>query len=101
MEGLSQMSEESKHLTPVLISLMAISGGVARYAQSYLEGQRFSLFKLIASMVVSGFSGVMFGYFGITLGLRGEIIHVFSGIGGFYGTATLHYLFDRITDGQV
>ena len=97
MEGLSQMSEESKHVTPVLISLMAISGGVARYAQSYLDGQKFSLFKFIASMAVSGFAGVMFGYFGITLGLRGEIVHVFSGIGGFYGTATLHYLFDQIT----
>lgn len=91
------MSEESKHVTPVLISLMAISGGVARYAQAYLDGQKFSALRFIASMAVSGFAGVMFGYFGITLGLKGEIVHVFSGIGGFYGTATLHYLFDQIT----
>lgn len=88
---------DTQHNTPIIISLMAISGGVARYAQAYLDGQKFSFLKFFASMAVSGFAGVMFGYFGISLGLRGEVVHVFSGIGGFYGTASIHYLFDQIT----
>ena len=95
------MSDDARHVTPIVFSVIAAIGGVARYSVSYLDGQPFSFTKFIASVFVSGFAGLMFGYFGITLGLRGEIIHVFSGIGGFYGTATLHYLFDRITDGQV
>lgn len=91
------MSEESKHITPIIFSIIAAIGGVARYSVSYLDGQPFSLAKFCASVFVSGFAGLMFGYFGISLGLKNEILFVFSGIGGFSGTASIHYLFDQIT----
>lgn len=91
------MSDDARHVTPIVFSVIAAIGGVARYSVSYLDGQPFSFTKFVASVFVSGFAGLMFGYFGISLGLKNEILFVFSGIGGFSGTASIHYLFDQIT----
>lgn len=90
------MSEESKHVTPVLISLMAISGGVARYAQAYIDGRKFSWFKFIASMPVAMFTGTMFSYFGKFVGAGTEYVPMFAGLGGYYGGYALHIILDRV-----
>ncbi len=90
------MSDDARHATPIFIAVMALSGGVARYAQSYIDGRRFSFFKFVASMPVAMFTGTMFSYFGKFTGVNTEYIPMFAGLGGYYGGYALHIILDRI-----
>lgn len=89
------MSDDARHATPIFLVVMALSGGVARYAQAYIDGKRFSLFKFIASMPVAMFTGLMFSYFGKFTGVSSEYVPMFAGLGGYYGGYALHIILDR------
>lgn len=80
-----------------LIVLVSVTGGIAKYAQEYLETKTFSFGFLVANIFVSGFAGLMFGYFGGNLGVSQNMQFVFGGIGGFFGKTSLDWLYKRLT----
>lgn len=80
------------------LGLLAILGGAANYATAFLKGEPFSGSKLFASIFVGGFAGLLFGHFGIALGIKSDMLLVFSGVGGFSGKTSMDYLFAQITN---
>lgn len=77
---------------------VAMIGGVARYLNSYISGQRFKLSIFLASGVVAGFSGYMFAIAGDSLQLPQGIVHMMAGVGGFFGEQTMKFLLDYAKD---
>lgn len=79
----------------VVYGVVAISGGIARYLNSYAEGKthfKFSVF--IASAFVAGFSGYMFALMGQSLALPVPMPSIMAGVGGFFGDQTLKLIMD-------
>lgn len=73
----------------VVYVLVAMVGGVARYLNSFVSGQKFSLTIFIASGFVAGFSGLMFALVGDSLHLPAPMSHIMAGVGGFFGDQTM------------
>lgn len=85
---------DSKVLHAVYV-ITAMFGGIANYLHLYLKGHKFEVFKLLASAVVSGFSGYIFAQ--ATLLLNANWVFVAAGVGGFMGDKTMDYLFRFLT----
>lgn len=78
----------------LIYGLIAVGGGIARYLNAYVNGQRFHFSIFVASTVVAGFSGFMFALLGETLNLPQTMIHVMAGVGGFCGDQTLKLIME-------
>lgn len=78
--------------------LMAVIGGVARYLNSYVQGERFNFAIFLASAFVSGFGGLMFAFLGQSMNMPQPMIYVMAGIGGFFSEQTLKLIFERVTN---
>ena len=76
--------------------IIAISGGIARYLNSYITGQKFKFSIFVASALVAGFSGYMFALLGETLVLPAPMTHVMAGVGGFFGEQTMRLILESI-----
>ena len=81
----------------IVYGILAIAGGVARYLNSYVNGQKFKLGIFFASAVVAGFSGFMFALLGGTMNLPQTLISVMAGVGGFFGDQTLKFIMEYVT----
>jgi hypothetical protein len=82
--------EYIKHISYEFIYVaVAAIGGLARYLQKYLEDGKFSFSHLFAHLIVSAFSGYMFGEFGLWLGLGDSSLFLLVGMGGYMGTESL------------
>jgi hypothetical protein len=79
-------------LIHLLYVTTAMFGGVANYLQLYLKGHKFEALKLMASAMVSGFSGYMFAQAMLLISPRWAFVA--AGVGGFMGDKTMDYLFN-------
>lgn len=80
-----------------LYGVVAVAGGIARYLNSYVGGQKFRASIFLASAVVAGFSGFMFALLGQSLNMPAVLINIMAGVGGFFGDQTLKYVMEFIT----
>lgn len=78
----------------VIYGSVAIAGGIARYLNGYVNGERFKLRILVASAIVAGFSGIMFALLGETINLPSQMVHMMAGVGGFFGDQTLKFIME-------
>lgn len=81
----------------VLYAAVAVVGGIARYLNSFILGQKFRISIFLASAVVAGFSGFMFALLGQTMSFPPTMIHIMAGVGGFMGDQTLKFIMEYIT----
>lgn len=79
-----------------LYALLAIIGGAARYLSDYLKGKAFKIRHFLAHLVVSGFSGYVFGHLSSLIGLDGSLAVSIAGLGGFMGTRAVELIIKRI-----
>ena len=96
------MNDLSQLLTKVpaqtFYVLIAMTGGIARYLNSYTSGStRFSISIFVASAFAAGFSGFMFALLGDSLSLPYPLPHVMAGVGGFFGDQTMKFLLEYFT----
>jgi len=75
--------------------IIAIAGGVARYLRGFVDGKKFKLTVFVASGFVAGFSGLMFAFFGIEMGVHQTTIYIMSGVGGFFGEQTMKLILEH------
>lgn len=73
----------------IILSGIAIAGGIARYAMNYQNGLPFKTGIFIASVIASAFAGIMFGLVGISMNLPEPIIFAMTGVGGFFADQSL------------
>lgn len=86
-----------KHLPiEVIMALVSILGGIARYLNGYLNGGGFKLSLFISSIIVSGFGGLMFGWLGLSMSLPDSILFVMSGIGAYFSEQTLRFVYEIV-----
>jgi len=79
----------------ILYAIVAVVGGLARSMGDYLHGKTpLAWHKILAQMVVSGFSGVMFA--DVMGKINPDWMFVASGIGGYMGVQAIEFLFDII-----
>lgn len=72
----------------LIIAILAVFGGVARYFDFYLKGsEHFVITRFIASLFVSAFSGFMTAQ--IALLLYPTWVYIGAGIGGYASTKVL------------
>ncbi len=76
--------------------IVAIFGGVARYLNSFANGQPFSFGIFLASAFVAGFSGWMFALVGISLSLPQGMVFMMAGTGGFFGEQTMKLVLEFV-----
>jgi len=79
-----------------IYGVIAIAGGCARYLTGYVEGKRFKLSIFLASAFVSGFSGWMFAYMGLSLALPQYMVYIMAGVGGFMGEQTMKLIVEYV-----
>lgn len=90
--------ESLKHFPiEVFYGFIAIAGGVARYLNGYVNGQRFKLSIFFASAFVAGFSGYMFALLGVSMNMPQGFLFMMSGVGGFFGEQTMQFVLEAIT----
>ncbi len=83
-------------------AVIAMVGGIARYLNSYKDGQlHFSLPIFFASAFVSGFSGLMFALLGDSMLLPNPLPHIMAGVGGFFGDQTMKLVMEYITNKKI
>ena len=80
----------------IVYGILAVTGGIARYLNSYVSGQKFKFSVLLASAVVAGFSGFMFALLGETMAMPATMIHIMAGVGGFFGEQTLKFIMEYV-----
>ncbi len=85
----------------ILYAVVAIVGGIARYLNSFILGQKFRFSIFLASAVVAGFSGFMFALLGQTMAFPSTMVHIMAGVGGFMGDQTLKFLMEYITNKSI
>ncbi len=79
-------------------AVIAATGGVARYLNSYKDGQiHFSLSVFVASAFVAGFSGLMFALLGDSMSLPNPLPHIMAGVGGFFGDQTMKFIMEYLS----
>ena len=81
-------------ITQLLYGLIAVCGGVARYLNSYANGQPFKLSILAASAFVAGFGGWVFALLGVTMDMPQNLLWVMAGVGGFFSEQSLKFAFE-------
>ena len=81
----------------LIYAVIAITGGIARYLNSFVNGQPFRLSIFIASAFVAGFSGMMFYYLGVTMSLPTPFLAMMAGTGGFFGEQSMKYVMEYVT----
>lgn len=81
----------------ILFAIIAIAGGIARYLNSFVNGEPFKFSIFLASAFVAGFSGMMFYYLGLTMDLPTPFLAMMAGTGGFFGEQTMKYIMEYIT----
>ncbi len=90
-----------KDLTPytfeMIMSLVAIAGGVARYLSNYQKGAPFKLSMFFASIFASGFAGIMFGLVGVSMNLPDPILFMMAGSGGFFADQAMKFVLESVT----
>lgn len=86
-----------KFPTEAIYVLLASAGGVARYLNSYANGQPFKFSIFAASAIVAGFSGYMFALLGVSLQFPTPMLFMMSGIGGFFGEQSLKFIMEYVT----
>ncbi len=74
----------------ILYVTVSALGGLAKYLNGYLRGKRFDLWKLLASMLVSAFSGVTCAHLALLIKPGWEIIA--ASVGGFMGGEAMTFL---------
>ena len=84
--------------TEAIYTGLAAAGGAANYLHKFTHGAKFHVGLFIASMMLSGFSGLMFAYVGISMALPAPMLYVFSGMGGFMGHSALEFLATIVKD---
>ena len=90
--------EPFKHFPiEILYALIAVAGGIARYLNGFVNGVPFKLSIFLASAVVSGFSGLMFAYLGISMHLPAPFLYMMAGCGGFFGDQTMKFVMEYLT----
>ncbi len=80
----------------IIYGAIAVAGGIARYLNGYVKGEKFKLSILVASAMVAGFSGFMFALLGQSWNLPPPLINVMAGVGGFFGEQTLKFIMESI-----
>lgn len=80
----------------IIMTLLAVFGGVARYLNGYINGQGFRFSLFIASIVVSGFGGLMFGLLGMALDAPMTLLLVMAGLGGHFSDQTLKFIYEIV-----
>lgn len=86
-EAVKAAGETSLHLWMIVLALW---GGTVSYLASIKkEGTKFQVLEYIARMVTSGFSGLLFGYVGLTIGDGVFLAFLLAGMGGHAGAAAL------------
>lgn len=89
---------DPKHIPiELMLSLVAIFGGAARYLSGYREGIPFKLGMFLASIFVSGFSGLIFGFLGISMNMPTPILFIMAGSGGFFADQTMKLVMEWIS----
>lgn len=83
--------------TEIIYGLIAVTGGIARYLNGYVDGRKFKFGIFLASAVVAGFSGYMFALLGTSLFLPDPMPYIFAGCGGFFGEQTMKFIMEMIT----
>lgn len=87
--------ESLKHFTVEYIYVgLAFTGGMARYLNNYISGKPFSLSMLLASSIISAFSGLMFSLLGSALDMPINIQFMMAGLGGYFGDQTMKLLLE-------
>jgi|DEB0MinimDraft_6_1074348.scaffolds.fasta_scaffold23026_3 hypothetical protein len=82
----------SKIPVDVFYALIAAAGGAAKHLNEYLHQQEeFAWPKLLANIIVSGFSGYVFT--SVVIGFNPEWAIPAAGIGGYMGGNAMDYLF--------
>jgi hypothetical protein len=72
--------------------ILALFGGLARYLDTYLKGSEiFSIGRMIATIIVCGFSGFMVAELMLLLYPNWALWS--AGIGGYAGVEALNFLF--------
>ena len=90
--------ESLKHFpVEVLYGFVAIAGGVARYLNGYVTGQKFKLSIFLASAFVAGFSGYMFALLGESMQMPQGWLFMMAGVGGFFGEQTMKFIMEIVT----
>lgn len=80
-----------------LYVIIAITGGIARYLNSYADGKvHFSTSIFLASGFMAGFSGMMFALVGDSLHLPYPMAHIMAGVGGFFGEQTMKLVLEYV-----
>mgnify|MGYP001609976166 FL=1 len=83
----------SEKFWSIMISML---GGLAKYAQVYIETEKFSWRIFIAQLVLSGFSGILFLSMAEGLGLSQNMKGVFAGVGGYMGGDAVKFIFFKL-----
>lgn len=81
----------------LLYGIAAISGGVARYLNSFASGTPFNIGVFLASTFVSGFSGYMFAIIGLAMNMPSPVLFAMAGAGGFFGDQTMKLVMEWLT----
>lgn len=82
--------EGSSAVVEILYVVISALGGLAKYLNGFLRGKRFDLWKLLASMMVSAFSGVTCAHLALLIRPGWEIIA--ASVGGFMGGEAMTYI---------
>jgi len=80
----------------ILTLIVAIFGGLAKYAQAYIDHKQFIWQVLIAQLMLSGFAGVLFMAFAEAVGFSQTMKGVSAGVGGYMGGDAVKFIFGRI-----
>lgn len=89
-------SDLTKIPIEILLSLVAVIGGIARYMKGYTDGTPFRLSMFLASVFASGFAGYMFGVVGISMALPQPMLFVMAGAGGFFADQTMKLVLELV-----
>ena len=91
------MEQDPKLPIEAIYTLLATSGGIARYLTGYANGKPFKAGIFCASAIASGFSGFMFAQLGVSMGLPQPMLFVMAGTGGFFGEQTMKLILERVS----
>ena len=75
---------------------VAMAGGFAKYVHDSVTHETFNVWKAIAQIIISGFSGLMLSWFMSTLGVNGKGLFLAAGIGGWMGVQALDVVSKRV-----
>lgn len=84
-------------ITQLIYGSIAVCGGIARYLNSYANGQPFRLSILLASAFVAGFGGWMFAILGASMDMPQNLLWAMAGVGGFFSEQSLKFAFEWFT----